>query len=71
MAAQYQRTSGRDLSQIEYYIAFSHWKLACILQGVLVRAEAGAQGERAGDLDPMRNRIEMCVTLAERCASRL
>lgn len=71
VAERYQRASGRDLSQIEYYIAFSHWKLACILQGVLVRAEAGAQGERAGDLDPMRSRIEMCVMLAERHASRL
>jgi aminoglycoside phosphotransferase (APT) family kinase protein len=71
IAARYERESGRDLSQIEYYIAFSHWKLACILQGVLVRAEAGAQGERAGNLDPLRDRIAVCVVLAERHAARL
>jgi aminoglycoside phosphotransferase (APT) family kinase protein len=71
VAERYERESGRDLSQIEYYIAFSHWKLACILQGVMVRAEAGAQGERAGDLGPMRRRIEMCVELAEQHAAKL
>jgi aminoglycoside phosphotransferase (APT) family kinase protein len=71
VAARYERESGRDLSQIEYYIAFSHWKLACILQGVMVRAEGGAQGEAAGDLAPLRHRIEMCVLLAERHAARL
>jgi aminoglycoside phosphotransferase (APT) family kinase protein len=71
VAERYERESGRDLSEIEYYIAFSHWKLACILQGVLVRAEAGAQGEQVGNLDPMRTRIEMSVMLAERHASKL
>jgi aminoglycoside phosphotransferase (APT) family kinase protein len=71
LATRYEHASGRDLSQIEYYVAFSHWKLACILQGVMVRAEAGAQGERAGDLDPLRRRIERCVQLAERHAARL
>ena len=63
------RESGRDLSQIDFYIAFSHWKLACILQGVMVRAEAGAQGERAANLEPLRQRIEMSVALAEEHAT--
>ena len=71
LAGRYARESGRDLSQIEFYIAFSHWKLACILQGVMVRAEAGAQGERAGNLDPLRERIEMSVSLAEEHAARV
>ena len=71
LAEKYARDSGRDLSQIEYYIAFSHWKLACILQGVMVRAAAGAQGERAADSAPIRRRIEASVELAEAHAARL
>lgn len=71
LAARYASRSGRDLSEIEYYVAFSHWKLACILQGVLVRAETGAQGERAGNLDPLRQRIRASVVLARLHADRL
>jgi aminoglycoside phosphotransferase (APT) family kinase protein len=71
LVERYERESGRDLSQIEFYIAFSHWKLACILQGVMVRAEAGAQGERAANLEPLRQRIEMSVSLAEEHAARV
>jgi aminoglycoside phosphotransferase (APT) family kinase protein len=71
LSDRYGRASGRDLSQIEYYVAFSHWKLACILQGVMVRAQAGAQGEAAADVGPLRRRIELCVELAERHAARL
>jgi aminoglycoside phosphotransferase (APT) family kinase protein len=71
VAELYERKSGRDLSQIEYYIAFSHWKLACILQGVLVRAEAGAQGEPVSDMSPVRKRIEMSAMLAEQHISRM
>ena len=71
LAERYERASGRDLSQIEFYIAFSHWKLACILQGVMVRAEAGAQGERAANLEPLRQRIELSVALAEQHAAKV
>jgi aminoglycoside phosphotransferase (APT) family kinase protein len=71
MADRYARRSGRDLSNIEYYVAFSHWKLACILQGVMVRAEAGAQGERGHDIEPIRRRIAMSVDLAEQHAANL
>jgi aminoglycoside phosphotransferase (APT) family kinase protein len=71
VAARYAAESGRDLSQIDYYIAFSHWKLACILQGVMVRTQAGAQGEQVGDLGFLRRRIEMSVELAERHAADL
>ena len=63
--------SGRDLSQVDYYIAFSHWKLACILQGVMVRSRAGAQGEQAGNFDFIRRRIEAEVELAEAHAADL
>jgi len=40
--------SGRDLKDIEFYVAFAFWKLACILEGVYARYVGGALGE----LDP-------------------
>ena len=34
----------RDLSQIDFYIAFGYWKLACIVEGVYARYVGGAMG---------------------------
>lgn len=48
----YADRTGRDLSDIGFYVALGYWKLACILQGVLVRYRAGAMGTAATDDDP-------------------
>jgi aminoglycoside phosphotransferase (APT) family kinase protein len=40
----YARLSGRDLSQIDFYVAFSLWRVAIILEGVRVRYAAGQYG---------------------------
>jgi aminoglycoside phosphotransferase (APT) family kinase protein len=45
IAARYAARSGRDLSQIDYYIALAQWKAAVILEGVYARYTAGAYGE--------------------------
>jgi aminoglycoside phosphotransferase (APT) family kinase protein len=44
---RYAAASGRDLSQIGYYVAFGHWKLACIIEGVYARYVGGAMGSHA------------------------
>ncbi len=49
LIAGYAARSGRDVSQIGFYVALGYWKLACILQGVLVRYRAGAMGDQGGD----------------------
>ena len=41
----YEDATGRDLSRIDYYRAFSHWRLAAIAQGVYKRYLVGAMGE--------------------------
>jgi len=41
----YASKTGRDLSEINYYRAFSHWRLAAIGQGVYKRYLVGAMGE--------------------------
>jgi aminoglycoside phosphotransferase (APT) family kinase protein len=45
--ARYAERSGRDLAQIDFYVALGYWKLAIILEGVLARYMAGQYGEEA------------------------
>lgn len=37
LAHEYAVISGTDLSHLSYYLAFAHWRLACILEGVHYR----------------------------------
>ena len=42
---RYREKSGRDTTNLDYYTAFGHWRLACIIEGVYVRYVTGAMGE--------------------------
>lgn len=50
IAAAYAARTGRDLSAINYYRAFQHWRLAAISQGVYKRYLVGAMGD-SNDVD--------------------
>jgi aminoglycoside phosphotransferase (APT) family kinase protein len=65
MLDRYAAASGRDLSNIDFYVAFGWWKLACILEGVYARYVGGAMGGRgdAGSFDFFGQQV---VTLFER-----
>lgn len=55
---RYAKATGRDLSQINYYRAFSHWRLAAIGQGVYKRYLVGAMGENRGmDLESYKQSV--------------
>jgi aminoglycoside phosphotransferase (APT) family kinase protein len=71
LLARYADASGRDVDAIPYFVAFSFWRLACILEGVLARHLSGARGEADVDLDSFRRRAESCATLAEEYARNL
>ena len=58
IANRYAASSGRDLSDIGFYVAFAYWKLACILEGVFVRYAANAMGTRASDADVLGPGVE-------------
>ena len=45
----YRARSSRDLSNINFYLAFGYWKLACILDGVYTRYASGAMGNDGYD----------------------
>jgi aminoglycoside phosphotransferase (APT) family kinase protein len=58
MAERYSAATGRDLSEINYYRAFSHWRLGAIGQGVYKRYLVGAMGEnRHMDLDTYKQSV--------------
>jgi aminoglycoside phosphotransferase (APT) family kinase protein len=76
LAARYAEVSGRDLTHLDFYIAFAFWKLACILEGVYARYLAGALGAHTlEELAPFRAQVEAAaaqanVVLAQYLASR-
>ena len=53
LAGRYAAGSGRDLADLPFYLAFAHWKLACILEGVYVRYAARAMGGGHEDADAL------------------
>jgi aminoglycoside phosphotransferase (APT) family kinase protein len=58
LLAHYVAGTGRDLSDIGYYRAFQHWRLAAIGQGVYKRYLVGAMGkDRDFDLDKRSNTV--------------
>ena len=46
LLARYARRTGRDLSGIDYYVAFQSWRLAVISEGVYARFLHGAMGDQ-------------------------
>ena len=48
IAARYAAVSGRDLSNLDFYVALGTWKVAVILEGVYNRYASGAYGETDG-----------------------
>ncbi|MFZ9124720.1 MAG: phosphotransferase family protein [Ilumatobacteraceae bacterium] len=69
---RYARTTGRDVSQIDYYVAFSCWRLAVISEGVYARYLHGAMGEQDGiDLSTMKLGPEGLAERALEAARRL
>jgi aminoglycoside phosphotransferase (APT) family kinase protein len=62
--ARYARVSGRDVSDVPYWVAFARWRSACINAGVRARYLAGHMADD-GYLEEARARTEQGVRLAE------
>lgn len=55
LVERYAQRTGRDVSAIDYYVAFSCWRLAVISEGVYARYLHGAMGDQSGvDLGTMK-----------------
>jgi aminoglycoside phosphotransferase (APT) family kinase protein len=68
---RYAEKTGRDLSHLDYYVAFSFWKLACILEGVYARYVGGAMGDDGFDFSFYPDSIAWLTTAANGAADRL
>lgn len=72
--ARYAEKSGRDLSQIDYYLALGYWKLAIILEGVFARYMAGGYGKDAAEDEGAKTFsriVEQLVEAAHEAEKRL
>jgi aminoglycoside phosphotransferase (APT) family kinase protein len=66
LAERYAEVSGRDISQLPFYVSFAYWKLACILEGVYARYLGGALGDRdPAELEPFARQVETAAARAE------
>ena len=69
----YAAGSERDLSRLDFYLAFNYWRLACIVEGVYSRYAAGVMGD---DVDPATvsafgDRVLVMADLAAEAAARV
>ena len=69
MSEIYEERTGRSLAGINYYRAFSHWRLAAIAQGVYKRYSVGAMGHQEFDLDKYMDSILTKARLAVKLLS--
>ena len=68
---RYAARTGTDLSGIDYYRAFNHWKSVGIMQGVYARYLHGQKETTAVDMDAFPVRIDRSLRLAMEAAERL
>ena len=61
---RYGSVSDLDISEVDYYMAFGYWKLACILQGVYARYVAGAGAGDQGSVDGFPAQVGRLFELA-------
>ena len=71
MADRYQAATGADLSMLAYYMAFNHWKSACIVHGVYTRYLRGQKSAEGVDLGGFRTMIGGLLEAADQAVSAL
>lgn len=71
LAERYATVSGRDISNLDFYVSFAYWKLACIIEGVYARYLGGALGERnPAELEHFKNQVDgACQKAADALAT--
>jgi aminoglycoside phosphotransferase (APT) family kinase protein len=65
LVGRYAERSGRDISDLDFFLALGYWKLAIILEGVYSRYAAGAYGEADANLEAFARMVERLAQAAE------
>ncbi len=68
---RYAEVSGRDLAEIDYYVALAFWKLAIILEGVFARYAAGQYGKDEEGYQQFAKVVERLAEGADQAERRL
>ncbi len=71
LTARYAERSGRDVSQLDFFVALGYWKLAAILEGVYARYASGAYGKTSDDYQSFGEIVEQLAGAAHDAAKRL
>jgi aminoglycoside phosphotransferase (APT) family kinase protein len=67
---RYAERSGRDLSQLDFFVALGYWKLAIILEGVYARYSAGQYGKVDSGVQYFATVVENLAAAAEEAERR-
>ena len=68
---RYAEGSGRDLSELDFYVALGYWKLAIILEGVLARYAAGQYGKADEGYEEFAGVVARLAEAADEAERRL
>jgi aminoglycoside phosphotransferase (APT) family kinase protein len=68
---RYADSTGADLSRLDFYRCFNHWKTACIVQGVYARYLHGQKSTEDVDVDALAERIGTSLQRAVDAADRM
>ena len=63
--------SGRDLSQLDFYVALGYWKLVILLEEVFARCAAGQYGEPDEGFEQFAKVVERLADAAAEAKQRL
>lgn len=70
LVARYAERSGRDVSQLDFFVALGYWKLAIILEGVYARTIAGGYGKADAGAELFAKFVERLAEAAEEAEAR-
>ncbi len=69
--ARYAERSGRDLSEIDFFVALGYWKLAIILEGVYSRYAKGQYGKPEDGFEEFGKNVGRLAEAADQAVDRL
>lgn len=61
----YAERSGRDLAELDFFVALGYWKLAIILEGVYARYKAGGYGKADAGVEYFARLVERLAEAAD------
>jgi aminoglycoside phosphotransferase (APT) family kinase protein len=70
LANRYAERSGRDLSELDFFVALGYWKLAIILEGVYARYAAGGYGKVDDGIQAFARLVERLAEAADEAERR-